>query len=552
MTRWLPLKSALFTFMAVVALALCTRVQGQAWHIVQNDTTLDGSTTLTLSVDTARLYSNFMFCARNPGTGLWTIWRKSLESGKYSPVFTDRYNRLHVRVSTDGKEMIYVRYRTPATGAMRSATLDSAWVCRAPTNGENEQVLFLVPEYNKNAVYDIDWSSDKRKLIYAWGNDQFPNLTRDGDIMEYDLQTGKTTNLTNNWQLWSKNCRYNEDATEVAFSHYANFWHALPTDVFSLSGGNLKQITNSTQYINTLPYCTITDLYKGHYIYRRGLFDDNGLYEKEGERERVLLKEAGLGGVALTNSVYATTGAPNEIIIFTYAGILGRFKVSGIENFDIDKQYNFDINLNEHLNWLGRQNIKIQWSTGEQSSTISVRPQKTTTYVCRVTAGAKTYTDSVRIKVNTAGRPIITRNCLTLITGKAASYQWNKDGVAVSGATDSTYTPEGPGDFTVSVVNVKGVKVSSLPFNISRKTTDSLEALNSGIAIVPDPSTNKVNIKGASAVVSMAVTDENGRVIFKQSPASVWDMSDVPEGTYFVVLYNNNCMAVKKRKLVKR
>lgn len=182
---------------------------------------------------------------------------------------------------------------------------------------------------------------------------------------------------------------------------------------------------------------------------------------------------------------------------------------------------------------------------------IKVQPQQTTTYTCKITIGDKTYADSVRIRVNTSGRPVVTNNCLTLTTGRSSRYQWNRDQQPVPGATDSVFTPGQPGDYSVSVIDAKGRSSTSLPFTISKKVADSIEALNAATVIQPDPATYKVKILSPSKV-NMIVTDENGRMVTRQSPAQEWDMNNVPDGTYTVMLFNDNCITFKRRKLVKK
>ncbi len=520
------------------------------YALFTHDTTIAAGAQLRLAIDSTRIFSNFMFSACDRETGRWTIWRKSLTTHKYVPVFKDRYNRAHVRVSADGKEMVYVRYRTPEKGAMHSASLDTAWVCRGATNGEHETVLFMVPQFAKNAIYDIDWSPDRERVLFASGNDAFPTMTRDGDVFEYNITTGSTTNKTNNWELWSKYCRYGPDGRSVAYSHYARFWYARPTDVFLLQPGGLnEQLTNSTLYKDTEQYCTVTDYKVNRLIYRRGELPVNRLFEKLADGEHLLFASPGYGGVMLEQDIFAAADADNNICIFTPEQLIGRIKISAIDGFCTDKEYNYGPGPTADLNWLGRQNVDIVWSTGGVTTAITVQPERTTTYYCTIMAGGVKYRDSVKVRVN-GHRPVVEKKCLTLHTSGYAAYQWQLNNTPIAGATDSVYTPEVAGNYMVGCKDKKGGVAVSVPVPVTITESDSVMKLNDAVRIEPEPSSSLIKII-APFPVNLVVINENGKIVIQKNGATLIDMNDLPDGIFSFLLYDDNCLKLKVRKLRK-
>ena len=524
----------------------------KAFAIIQRDTIVEAGTEITLCIDSSRAYSNFIFSAQDPSTGKWCIWRKSLVTRKYTPVFNDVYNRLHVRVSADGKEMIYVRYRSPAENAMRKGMLDTAWICRGATNGLKEDVLFTVPQYNKNAIYDLDWSADKKRILFAAGNDQYPNMTKDGDIFEYNIETGDIVNRTNNWELWSNHCRYSPDGREFAYSHYANFVASIPTDIFiQHPDGMNQQITSAMQHINSMPFCTLTDFTGERVIYRRGQYYDNAVFEKGHEGEKLISKLQGFGGIVLDDRLYAATDLENNIVLFTVDGKIGSTRVSAIRNFAVDNNYNYDNNLNTHLNWLGKIWAKTNWSTGDTGFSIRVRPTTNTTYRCSVQDGDTIRTSQVKVNVTTSTKPIISKKCLTLYCSGFTDYQWQLNGQAITGATDSSFTPETGGNYTVTGRKKGDAVVSSGEMQISSVEAASLSGLHNRVQILPDPTSSIVKIVSPSPI-NMSVINEQGRIVTQQNNAKEFDMSALPDGSYSIMLYDDDCLKLKTRKIVLR
>lgn len=537
----------LLSFLVTV---LSAKAQG-SYEIIQHDTSVGAGTTLTFSIDSTKAYSNFIFSALNPKTSRWTIWSRNNNTGKYEPLFADGYNRMNVVVSADRKEMLYVRYRPQKEGAMYYSTMDTAWMCRNNIKGNNEQIIFVVPQFNKNAVYDLDWSKDKKRILYSYGNDEYPSLTRDGDIFEYNIDSKFATNLTNDWQLWSKNCRYAPGSYDFAYSHFANFFAAIPTDIFIQSAtAGRQEVTNSIHHDKNYKYCTLTDYYGDYIIYRRGLYFDNKLYRKRKDVEEVLFKMPGLGGIQLENDLFAATDFNNNIFLFNSTATVGSIKVSGIKSFAKDHTYNFALDCNTRLNWMGRQRVKVRWSTGDTTFAIRVNPKQNTTYYCTVTAYGDEYTDSVRVKAG-GPAPVITRNCLTLATARFKSYQWLLNGNPITGATDSVYTPESGGAFAVAVTDKKDRQATSPEFVISNAQADSINNLNSQIRITADPSTSTLLIK-APFTINMVIVDEAGKIADQANDIHQIIMNNLPDGVYNILLYNNNCLKLKTRKVVKK
>ena len=529
-----------------------TIAYGQAsYAILQHDTTIEKGGGLNLAIDSVKAFSNFIFSAMNPKTTRWTIWKKNSGSGRYEPLFDDAYSRMNVAVAADRTEIAYVRYKPPLQGAMYNTILDSAWVCKSRIDGSGETILFQVAAFNKNAIYDLDWSADKERILYAYGNDQYPNLTRDGDIFEYNLKTGVTVNLTNNWELWSRYCRYAPDGRKFAYSHYANFWFALPTDIFIREkDGNPRQTTNSTQFTGEDQYCTLTDFTVDAVIYRRGLYNKNKLYRKAGMDEQLLFTIAGFGGIQLGQNLYAATDLSNHIYVFTGSTIVGMIQVSAINSFAKDNAYNFAMDCNTRLNWLGRQRVSVKWSTGDTTFTINVQPTRTTTFYCTISANDITYRDTVIVKVRGA-KPLITKTCLTLGTSKYKNYQWLLNNAPITGATDSAFTPEGAGTFAVAVTDKKNNRLVSNPVIISETEADSVKMLNEQILITPDPSTSTIQIT-APFPVNMVIVNDRGKIVEKREDVHETSMNNLPDGIYNILLYDNYCLKLKTRRIVKK
>jgi hypothetical protein len=182
-------------------------------------------------------------------------------------------------------------------------------------------------------------------------------------------------------------------------------------------------------------------------------------------------------------------------------------------------------------------------------------------------ATVPTVNDTAAIQVETAYIPIVFINApttnirpgetlkisvTTLNAGPGATYQWYKNGNALTGATDSTYTSNTfvDGDSVSCVVTSSGMcALSSFNSLIIRVRATGLFDLASGdrIGILPNPNSGSFEIKGTvnSAVETLTLQMVNmfGQVVYS-APAKITNgilneyiqLKDVASGSYILSL----------------
>ena len=205
-----------------------------------------------------------------------------------------------------------------------------------------------------------------------------------------------------------------------------------------------------------------------------------------------------------------------------------------------------------------------EWSpaTGLSATTGSVvtaNPAVTTTYKI-IGTDANSCTDTVTTKVTVypvPTKPTITvANLLTstpkLTSSNATTYQWFKDGVAISGATSKTLTVSADGSYTVQVTSSFGCLS-----DISDPTVITILAVENQagtLRIYPNPTTDFVKIDidefGSTALaVEVQLYDMLGRIQISKSVNSSDNSVDVrslARGTYIIMARQDGKMVVEK------
>lgn len=160
--------------------------------------------------------------------------------------------------------------------------------------------------------------------------------------------------------------------------------------------------------------------------------------------------------------------------------------------------------------------------------------------------------DSFMVMINPTPTPVITPNGGTLCTGgNYATYQWYQNMVAVTGATDSCFTPTTDGNFYVTVTDGIGCEGSSdtLAFVGMR------EALNNpGFNIYPNPAQDRLVIdldQPLNQKGEIVLYDLTGRIVlqkgFSQLPgSSTLSLGQVSAGSYILEIKSENFLGRKR------
>ena len=178
-------------------------------------------------------------------------------------------------------------------------------------------------------------------------------------------------------------------------------------------------------------------------------------------------------------------------------------------------------------------------------ATVSASPSQSTEYQV-IGKDAQGCADTVRVKVTVnpyPGKPGITaQNLLTdrpvLTSSGSTGNQWFRDGVAIQGATASTYTASESGNYTVRVTlkNCTGPASDNYVLVVT--------GLDDGLAsgrVYPNPSDAEVTFDLAgfdrNKPLMLELRDSQGRMISSRlvdAEHAVVDLSTVPAGIYFM------------------
>jgi uncharacterized delta-60 repeat protein len=146
--------------------------------------------------------------------------------------------------------------------------------------------------------------------------------------------------------------------------------------------------------------------------------------------------------------------------------------------------------------------------------------------------------------------PYIYENNGVLTTIDAASYQWYLNNEHIQNATESTYTAQQNGSYTVMTSNNDGCSRLSGAYNMISLGIE--KEIASGISIYPNPSNGLFTLKGNasnSKLQHVKVLNMMGSVIFSSNTTQsnmVVDIQNSPSGVYFIELHFNSGKVVFK------
>jgi hypothetical protein len=131
------------------------------------------------------------------------------------------------------------------------------------------------------------------------------------------------------------------------------------------------------------------------------------------------------------------------------------------------------------------------------------------------------------------------------------TYQWYRNGVAISGATDSGYVATHDGYYAVVVSDDAGCSATS-----SVKRITSLEIgstpITGTVSIYPNPASDKVIVDAGGITVDAQLTTIDGRVIAAQQRVRTMSLTGIADGIYLIhITEHGTGRLIKTEKLMK-
>ncbi len=139
-----------------------------------------------------------------------------------------------------------------------------------------------------------------------------------------------------------------------------------------------------------------------------------------------------------------------------------------------------------------------------------------------------------------------------LFTGSYATYQWYLNGSSIAGATSSVYHYSTPGSYTVIVSDGNGCVDTSNVYIVTNGGGGSgITTINvADIRLYPNPTAAMITID-APVKVNVSVMSPDGKVIIRQDEATSIDVSDLANGMYMIMIYDQNNTLLKTDKFMK-
>ncbi len=184
------------------------------------------------------------------------------------------------------------------------------------------------------------------------------------------------------------------------------------------------------------------------------------------------------------------------------------------------------------------------WSTADTSLAITVNAGGDYVVTGKSNDGCKA-SDTFHVQMGALPVPSITQTGSTFSTTNTfTSYQWYKDNVAITGATQQQYTATQSGIYSVKVTNTNGCEGTSNALSYTPTAINQIDK-NNNLNIYPNPANKYVIIdleKLEDKVQSYSIIDIWGRVIEKKSDGISnsknlkIDLENVVAGSYYIKL----------------
>ena len=272
-----------------------------------------------------------------------------------------------------------------------------------------------------------------------------------------------------------------------------------------------------------------------------------------------------LGGQTADTIGIATPGTLHDTLIGLADVFMVKFDTSGVRQWGTY----FGSNTNDNGGYLacdGSGNIYMTGRTyrpiGHPNGGLATPGAHQDTFANGGSAGSL---DAFLVKFSDCVQDLaITVDSLTLGTtgsSKYKNYQWYKDGVAISGATDSIYIVSKNAMYSVSVVSALNGCPDSAFYEITNiiedddddddddvsvATTDAAGA----VKVYPNPAKNIVYIQAARPV-DVQIKSIEGKLVIRQQSVTSVDISGISSGIYMLSITDAEGRLLHTEKLVK-
>lgn len=148
-------------------------------------------------------------------------------------------------------------------------------------------------------------------------------------------------------------------------------------------------------------------------------------------------------------------------------------------------------------------------------------------------------------------KPLITQTGTQLSTKPYVTYQWYRNGKAISGADKRTYDVIFDGIYNVEVTNVNGCFNMSDDYLFQKLGIQSTVAEAGRAYLYPNPSRDKIHIEYSKSF-RLSVNDVQGKLILSDKDTPEIDMSGWADGLYFFTLRDNDGKLIQIEKVMKQ
>lgn len=170
---------------------------------------------------------------------------------------------------------------------------------------------------------------------------------------------------------------------------------------------------------------------------------------------------------------------------------------------------------------------------------------------------------AVTVIVNSAQTPSISANGFTLSSNATTNIQWLIDGVAIPGATSPTYSVVKTGRYSVKgSVNGCGEAISNEVFLAILATEPVTD--DGSLSVYPNPATRQLTVSLAASLAMskspvVRLTNLTGQTVRTgtlsrdgKNYSILFDVADLPGGTFFVVVEDDQTQSVRVKRIRKQ